>query len=212
MRIVGVVEDIVQARSEDGPRPAIYIPYGQAEINQLLRFRTVVRTSEPLASVLPELRRSLAAGGWTLIGAESMERMLVESRASPRFRTGLVAGFALVALLLAAIGLHGSLAHNVRRRRRELGVRMALGADRWSVLRMVLGQGMRLAGVGLGIGLLVTLASSRVLAAFLYGMRPNDPVTLGAVVVILLIVSVVACLMPARRATAVDPVEVLSSE
>ncbi len=98
------------------------------------------------------------------------------------------------------------------RRQRELGIRMALGADRAGVLRMVLGQGMRLSLVGLAFGLIATLLSTRVLAGFLYGVEPNDPVTLLLVGAVLVLVSIAACLAPARRATAVDPVSVLKAE
>ncbi len=124
----------------------------------------------------------------------------------------LIGAFALVATLLAAAGLYGSLAHSVGRRQRELGIRMALGADRASVLGMVVGQGMRLAMAGLVVGMLATLLSTRVLASFLYGVEPNDPATLLMVGAVLVLVSAVACLAPARRATAVNPVAVLKAE
>jgi ABC-type antimicrobial peptide transport system permease subunit len=131
---------------------------------------------------------------------------------TPRFQSMLIGTFAFVALLLAAAGLHGSLAHTVRRRQRELGIRMALGADRASVLHMVMRQGMRLSVIGLGLGLLGTLAMSRVLASFLFDMQPWDPPTLFGTAVILLLVCAAACFAPARRATAVDPVRVLQAE
>jgi len=124
----------------------------------------------------------------------------------------LIGALALVALLLAAAGLHGSLAHTVRRRQRELGVRMALGADRSSVLRMVMRQGMSLSAIGLALGLLGSLAMSRVLVSFLFDVRPWDPATLLAAAVVLLLVCAVACFAPAQRATAVDPVKVLQAE
>ena len=124
----------------------------------------------------------------------------------------LIGAFALVALLLAAAGLYGALAHSVGRRQRELGVRMALGADRAGVLRMVLGQGMRLSMAGLATGMVAALLLTRLLGGFLYGVEPNDPATLLAVGAVLVLVSALACLAPARRATAVDPVAVLKTE
>ncbi len=124
----------------------------------------------------------------------------------------LTGAFALVAMLLASAGLYGSLAHSVGRRQRELGIRMALGADRAGVLRMVLSQGMRLSMLGLGVGMIATLLSTRVLAGFLYGVEPNDPATLLMVGAVFVLVSAAACLAPARRATAVDPVRVLKAE
>jgi ABC-type antimicrobial peptide transport system permease subunit len=115
-------------------------------------------------------------------------------------------------MLLAAMGLYGSLAETVRRRRRELGIRMALGADSGALMRMVTGQGLRLSSAGLALGLAATLALSRVLESFLYGLEPYDPLTLGLVGALLLCVSAVACLAPARRATTVNPVTVLKTE
>lgn len=213
MRVVGVVEDAVQARPEDGVRPAVYLPYGQADFPQLGgRIWAVARTGLPAATVLPAVRSAIAERGQVAQEVGTMESRMVEARATPRFQTFMIAAFAAVALLLAATGLHGSLAHAVRRRQRELGVRIALGADRGSVLRMVLGQGLRVAIVGLVIGLAGTLALSRVLAAFLYDMRPYDPLTLSGVALVLVLVSAFACLAPARRATGVDPVKVLGAE
>ena len=212
LRIVGVVEDVVQARVEDGPRPAIYIPYQQADFPQLGSFWSVVRAGTTPEALMPELRATLASTDRVPRVVEAMETRMSASRATPRFQTFLIGAFAGVAMLLAAAGLQGSLAHSVRRRQRELGVRMALGADRSSVLRMVLTQGLRVSVVGLAIGIAGTLALSRVLASFLYDMAPWDPITLGAVAVVLIAVSVVACLAPARRATAVDPVRVLQAD
>jgi ABC-type antimicrobial peptide transport system permease subunit len=161
---------------------------------------------------MPDLRRALAEAGSFAEGVGTMEDRMLESRASPRFQAALIGAFALVAMLLAAVGLHGSLAHAVRRRQRELGVRIALGADRGSVIRMVLSQGLRVSAVGLAIGIAGTMALSRVLRSFLYGVAPYDPLTLTGVAVVLMLVSAAACLAPARRATAVDPVRVLSAE
>lgn len=213
LRVVGVVEDVVQARAEDGPRPAVYIPHAQADAPQLAPWWSVVRSDLPPAALAtPELRRSL--DGWD-VRPESLtpmgERMAL-TQITPRFRTLLLGAFAGVALVLAALGLHASLAHMVRRRQRELGVRMALGADRASIVRMVMGQGMRLSAVCLLIGLLATLAMSRVLASFLFGMEPYDPRTLTSVMLVLLLVCAAACVAPARKATSVDPMRVLQSE
>ena len=134
------------------------------------------------------------------------------TRTSPLFQTLLIGAFALIATLLAAAGFYGSLAHSVGRRQRELGIRMALGADRAGVLRMVLAQGMRLSIGGLVMGLIVALLATRVLASFLYGVEPNDPATLLMAASALILVSGAACLAPARTATAVDPVRVLKAE
>ena len=130
MRIVGVVEDVLQARAEDGPRAAIYVPHRQAEISLLTSFMTVARTSMTPEALVPELTTALAATDRRPRSVETMERRMAQTRATPRFQTALIGAFAAVATLLAAVGLHGSLTHMVRRRRRELGVRVALGAGR----------------------------------------------------------------------------------
>lgn len=134
------------------------------------------------------------------------------ARATPRFQAMLIGAFALVAILLAAAGLYGSLARAVGRRRRELGVRMALGADRAGVLRMVLGEGMRVSMAGLVIGMIGTLVFTRLLAGLLFEVKPNDPATLLVVCLAFALVSAAASLGPARKATAVDPVTVLKGD
>ena len=172
-RIVGVVEDVVQTRAEEGPRAAFYVPITQYGAGLNL----VVRIALPADLIVPELRG--AAGRLLLTPPDNLGAMrdgMSETRTNPRFQTMLIGAFALVALLLAAAGLYGALAHSVGRRQRELGVRMALGAGRAGVLRMVLGQGVRLSMTGLAVGLLASLFFTRVLSGFLYDVEPNDPV------------------------------------
>jgi len=212
MRIVGVVENVVQTRAEDGPRPAVYLPYTQAPVYPLVQWWPVIRTNRAAEEMIPELRASLTGTQFTPENVSTMADRVGVTQITPRFQSMLIGTFSLVALLLAAAGLHGSLAHTVQRRQRELGVRMALGADRSSVLRMVMWQGMRLTAIGLALGLLGSLAMSRVLASFLFDMQPWDPPTLLGMAVILLLVCAAACFAPARRATAVDPVKVLQAE
>jgi ABC-type antimicrobial peptide transport system permease subunit len=117
--------------------------------------------------------------------------------------------FAGLALLLAAIGAYGVLSYMVAERRREIGIRMALGADRGSVLRMVMGQGLGLTAVGIVAGLAVAFGMNRVLTSLLFGVRPTDPLTITAVVGLMIAVALVACLLPAHSATRVDPMIVL---
>jgi putative ABC transport system permease protein len=171
-----------------------------------------VRTDRAPEAVIPELRAALAGSEMRPRDVGTMDERIALTQVTPRFQMLLIGAFALVALVLAAAGLHGSLAHTVRRRQRELGVRIALGADRASVLRMVMRQGMRLSVVGLALGLTGTLALTRVLATFLFDMQPWDPPTLLGVAVVLLAVCAAACFAPARRATTVDPVRVLQAD
>jgi predicted lysophospholipase L1 biosynthesis ABC-type transport system permease subunit len=212
MRVVGVVEDVVQARAEDGPRPAVYVPYTQVTSQHLTRWWSVARTDRAADEVIPELRASLSGFQVRPDDVSPMADRIALTQITPRFQTLLIGAFALVALLLAAVGLHGSLAHMVRRGQRELGLRMALGADRASVLGMVMRQGMRLSVIGLALGLTGTLALARVLASFLFNMQPWDLPTLLGGAVILMLVCAAACFAPAWRATAVDPVRVLQAE
>ena len=142
----------------------------------------------------------------------SMHEVVAGSLAGSRFLTLLVGIFALVALSLAAVGTYGVLSYAVEERRHELGVRMALGARAGGLLSMVLGQGMRLAGVGLALGLAGAWALRRLLAGLLYGITPGDPGTFAAVAGVLAVVALAACLVPAYRATRVDPVVSLRAE
>jgi len=213
LRIVGVVEDVVQGSASDGPRPAVYIPHTQADVAQLMAWNVAFRTDRPLEGVAAELRGLLQGPqGEPPRDLAPMSDRIAATHVTPRFQAMLIGSFASVALFLAAMGLYGSLAQAVRWRQREIGVRMALGADRPALLRMVLRDGMRLSGAGLLVGLFATVAMSRVLASLLYDIEPTDPATLLVVATILILVSVAASLAPARRATAVDPVRVLKSE
>jgi len=132
--------------------------------------------------------------------------------ASRRFDVWLLGSFAAAALLLAAIGIYGLLAYAVGQRRRELGIRLALGASRGNVISQVVGDGVRLAAVGIGVGVLIALAVTRLLAALLYGVGASDPATFVSVVGLLGLVSIVASYLPARRAAKVDPMVALRYE
>jgi putative ABC transport system permease protein len=134
------------------------------------------------------------------------------SYAEPRFGMILLGVFAGVGLLLVAIGVFSVIAYAVSRQTHEIGIRMALGAERGDVLRMVLRMGLRLLGVGLGVGLLASLSVTQVIATQLWGVSPRDPLTLGGVVLVVAIAGLAACYFPARRATRVDPMVALRYE
>lgn len=211
MRVVGVVENVVQSSADEGPRPAIYVPYTQVEWPFV---NVVVRSDQDPTTLLPELRTAVARFS-PMIPPQDLRAMsdrMASTRTNPRFHAFLIGAFASVALLLAAAGLYGTLAHSVRRREREIGVRLALGSARRGVIEMVLRDGLALAVVGLTVGIVGALVASRVLSDVLYAVEPNDPVTMVGVAFVLLTVSIVACLLPARRASSVDPVEVLRSD
>ncbi len=141
-----------------------------------------------------------------------MASHMAASVVEPRFYTVLLSAFAASALLLAFVGIYGTMAYTVERRTHELGVRMALGAARGDVVALVVRQGAALTAAGLGLGLLGALASTRVLEGMVYGVTPTDPATMAVVAAALAGVAVLACWLPARRATRLDPVRSLRSE
>jgi putative ABC transport system permease protein len=169
--------------------------------------------SEPL-SLLSAARAQVAGPtrDQPIHAVQTMEQIVSRSLAERRFTMLVLIIFAATALLLAAVGIYGVMSYAVTRRVHELGIRAALGASRQEIVALVLGEGMRLAGIGLGLGLLAALALTRLLADLLYGVRPADPATLVAVTLLLGGIALVACYIPARRATAVDPVVALRSE
>ena len=139
----------------------------------------------------------------------TLEQVVETSTAPQQFNTVLLAAFGLLALLLAALGIGGVLATSVSRRTQELGIRMALGARRGTLLRMVLGEGVALAVIGLGLGLPVAFALTRLMSTLLFEVSPRDPLTFAAVGALLLVVALLASYIPARRATAIDPMAAL---
>jgi predicted permease len=174
----------------------------------------VLRTSvEPLSLVsavrkhVSDLDRNLP-----VFGVQTMEDMLSAEVASQRFNAGALAGFAGLAVLLAAVGIYGVMAYAVSQRTREMGVRIALGAGQGSVLRMILGQGLRLAVLGVALGLAASFGLTRLMSGLLFGVKPSDPETFVFVTGALLVVAVAACWIPAWRATRVDPVIALRYE
>jgi ABC-type antimicrobial peptide transport system permease subunit len=142
----------------------------------------------------------------------TLEATVLRSIARERSTMRLLGAFAIIALFLALIGVHGVLSYTVSQRRRELGVRLALGAERRNVLSMVVGQGMRLVAVGLVIGLLAAAAGTRLLSTLLFGVDTIDPLTFGAVSLLVGTVALVAAWLPARRATAIDPAITLRTD
>jgi predicted lysophospholipase L1 biosynthesis ABC-type transport system permease subunit len=171
----------------------------------------VVRAAVPFDTLAPQFRRAVQAldPELPLIRMRRMDDVVDAAVARPRFMTLLLTIFAALALLLAAGGTYGVLSYLVTERRQEIGIRMALGADRARILRLVLGRGMTLSALGLAIGLAASVGLSRVLGALLYNVGATDPRTLAGVALVMAVAAATACLIPAWRAARVDPLVVL---
>ncbi|HSR52176.1 MAG TPA: ABC transporter permease [Acidobacteriota bacterium] len=211
IRVVGVAADVVRRGYQEGVQAEFYVPHAQipwAGASIALRTRR-----DPL-DLVERVRRVIAEKepAIALTQISSMQERMAGSVLSERLRTQLWTLFALLAASLAVIGVYGVMAFAVSRRRQEIGVRMALGAGRISVVKLVLGQGMRLALLGAGLGLLGALALNRMLAGLLYQVTPSDPLTYVLVAALLLAVAALACYLPARRASRIDPLTALRWE
>jgi len=211
MTIVGIVADVKRLSLRENPGPEMYVPYTQKPYPSMLTMHVVLRVRTDPVSLAGSVRdaiRSLDAG-LPVAKLTTLTRVFEDSMAAPRFAMLLLGSFGTLALLLAAIGLYGVISYSVAGRTREIGIRMALGAERGAVLGMVLGQGARLAGLGLVIGLISAWGVTRLMASVLYGVEATDAATFSAVSVLLSAVALLACYLPALRATRVDPMSAL---
>ena len=213
--VVGVVADVeYEGLAPAGSSAAVYIPMGQSEASPFpfltTPFISVRTTGNPLG-VVPVLREAVADvhPRAALNDVTTMEARFSSSVAQPRFQTVFIGSFGAVALLLAMLGVYGLLAYTVAQRRAEIGIRIALGAQTGQVSALVVRQGALLVGAGAGLGLLAASASSRVLGSFLFGIGAGDRLTFIAAPLVLIAVALVACWLPARRATRIDPLEAL---
>jgi putative ABC transport system permease protein len=209
--VVGVAGE-TRFRELAAPRPTLYLPVRQ--FAGPVPMSLAVRTRGDPAAVVPQLRRALAEvhPELMLAGGGPLRELLAEPLARPRFTTLLLGAFAAVTLLLAAVGIYGVIAATVRQRTREMGIRIALGARADEVRALVLRQGMRLAVLGCVLGTVGALAGARALRGLLFGVRPTDPLTFAAVAALILATAALACWLPARRASRVDPVDALRAE
>jgi putative ABC transport system permease protein len=209
--VVGVVGDVRHQGLDAAPRPEIYTPVAQRPWKFA---NVVVRSTADPESVAGLVRAAILAEDVSQASTplRPLGRLVSASIAQPRFRTLLLGSFAGAALLLAAVGLYGVIAHTVGQRTREIGLRMALGARGNDIFRSVVGQGLGLATAGIGVGLAAAAVLTRLLSSLLFGIGSWDPATFAAVCLALLLVAVVACGVPARRATRIEPVEALRHE
>jgi putative ABC transport system permease protein len=218
--IVGITGD-VKGDSLDQTRPAdtLYVPLAQLTVPPGESWRSFGLTIAVRTYSDPHLATSAVTSAIHQVGPDvpvldvlSMDDVVAHSMSPQRFNFLLLAAFAALALLLAAVGIYGVLSYTVRRRVREIGIRMALGASHSDVLKMVVTDGMKPILAGVGIGLVAALALSRLVASLIFGVHPTDPLTFTAVVLILVTVGIIANILPAYRATRIEPVRILREE
>jgi putative ABC transport system permease protein len=208
--IIGVAGDARDARLETEPRPEIYRPRLQEHSGNVLLVRTGITASALASAIAHRTGPHRADAG--LARLRSMQDVISDSLIGPRLHAGLVSLFAGLALLLAAVGTFGVVATSVNQRTHEIGVRLALGAQPYDVLRLVLREGTAIGLVGISLGLLGTFALSGLVSRFLYGVASDDPVTLLSVSTLMALTALLACCIPARRAMRVDPLTMLRYE
>ena len=209
--IVGIVRDVKSAGLEAPSEPAYYVSASQLPLEDMM---ILVRTTTDPASIVGAVRQAV----WSIdpnqpiSNVATLEKVVDDSIAQRRLNMLLMGLFGGLALLLSAVGIYGLLSHAVTQRTQEMGIRMALGAQVGDVLKLVLRQGMLLALIGEAIGLVAAFALTRLIRGLLFGVTPNDAMTFVAVVGVLTFVALLACYIPARRATKVDPLIALRYE
>jgi putative ABC transport system permease protein len=210
-QVVGVVGDVKQHHLEQASRMAVYTPFSQ-DPWAFLAF--VVRTKQEPASASSAVESAIHSvdADEAVYNVRSMRDVEATSLSPQRLQIVLIGLFAALALVLACMGIYGVMAYSVAQRTCEIGVRMALGAQTGNVLGMILGEGLRLGVLGASIGLAGSFFAARLLSGMLFGVTPSDPFTFASVAVVLVAVAMVACYIPARRATRVDPLVALRYE
>jgi len=209
--IVGVVGDVRDVALSKKPGPMMYVPFAQAP---LYGGEVVIRSSLSLSSAAAEIREAVHSIDKNLpvTDVEPFTDAIGQSISRERFRTFLLGSFGAIALLLAAVGIFGIISYSASQRTQEIGIRMAIGAQRHDILGLILGQGVKLALLGLGAGVVFALLLTRLMASLLYNVSATDPLTFGGVAIILLVVAAIACYIPARRAMRVDPIVALRNQ
>jgi predicted lysophospholipase L1 biosynthesis ABC-type transport system permease subunit len=213
IEIVGVVGDLLMQGLDGAPQPEVYVALGGGRAFHREIYLFVRTASNPQA--LSATLRGLAQDGSphaVLAAVGPLSEQVERSVAEPRFAAAVLGAFAALAVALAATGLYGAMSYMVSRRRREIGIRAALGATQGDLLRLVFKSGMAVTAAGVAAGLVSAVFATRAVRPLLFGIGPLDPVSFTATPVLLLLVALVACAVPARRAAIVDPAEALRSE
>jgi putative ABC transport system permease protein len=209
--IVGVVGDTRHTGLDSDPRTEIFLPHAQEPYGSMTY---VVRTANDPTTMLQAIKGEVWAVNKNLPFASiyTVDDLVSRSLGERRFNLLLLGAFAVIALTLASVGIYGLISFSISRRTHEIGVRMALGAARRDIMKLVLREGLMLTAVGVALGFAASIALTRLLASLLYGVSATDPLTFIAIPVILAGVALVACFVPARRATRVDPMVALRYE
>jgi putative ABC transport system permease protein len=209
--IAGVVGDVKSESLERDDWPTIYSPFAQ---DPLLTTVIAVRTAGAPLSLATAVQREVRKldPNQPVADVRTMDDVVGRAVSGARFNTGLLATFALIAFVLAAVGIYGVISYDVNERVNEIGIRMALGAQPADLLRMVLGQGARMAGLGIAVGLVLSFALTRLMSTMLFGVHPTDAYTFAAISILLAAVALVASYLPSRRAMALNPVSALRHE
>jgi len=209
--IVGVVGAVKHGGLDKQAKPTIYAPFLQVP---RMRMSLLLRTTLAPASLANDVKAAVWAvdKDQPIYNLKTMDEIIAETKSTPRLTLVLLALFSGLALLLAAVGLYGVMSYLVAQRTHEIGIRLALGAQAGDVLKLIVGQGMALALLGVGLGLGAALALTRLMARLLYGVSATDPLTFAAVALLLSLIALLACYVPARRATRIDPLVALRHE
>lgn len=215
--VIGVVEDVKQSSLREETAPQMYVPFTQNEIKIWPSERTMqvaLRTGGDPTKMIASIRDAMRSvdPDLPLAKVATLSTLVDRSLTQPRFAMLLVTAFGVLSLVLASVGIYGVISYSVTQRTREIGIRMALGAERTSVFGMVVRQGVALAAAGIVIGLVGAFGSTRILRTFLYNVRPSDPLTFCSVCVLLTGVAILASWIPARKATRIDPTVALREE
>ena len=209
--VVGVIRDTKQFSTEKEPPITVYFPFEQYTARSMyLVTRTTQDPSTMTATIIKEIQS--IDPEMPVYDVKSMEQRFSDSLSRRRFSVFLLGIFAIIALLLAAIGIYGVISYSVSQRTHEIGIRMALGAQTRDVALLIMGQGMKLVMLGVIIGLAASLALTRLIKSFLFGVGATDPLTFAAIIALLVFVAIIACWIPARRASKVDPMVALRYE
>ena len=209
--VVGVVSDVAHGL-EEAPQPDMYLNVQQTDYWSDMEL--VIRTRREPTSLIPDVRAAIKEFDPSLASNEftALDQIVDRAIAPRRLITGILSSFSSFALLLAAVGLYGVIAYSVGQRTQEIGIRLALGAQRGNVLRLVVSEGLRMAGIGVSIGLAAAFFAARILRSQLYGVTAGDPFTYVTTATILIAVAFLACYIPAHRASKIDPMEALRYE